>query len=168
MKGGEWHAFCKGMLGLTFVLFSLLMLNKLNWSWFSCIKSDINYQKNTKPFMFYGYICKKTNILTIKRCVEVHSVDSVCVCGYVRYANCRANHLWHINYRKRCAPSVLGWNGTLIATKEDLSVQHWDICQSVGQCSLFLILFHDISLAGMSHLAGNQQTGSRRERTAAI
>lgn len=42
------------------------------------------------------------------------------------------------------------------------SVKAWD-----NEAS-FLVLVHDISPAGVSHLAGNQQTGSRREQTAAI
>lgn len=69
------------------------------------------------------------------------------------------NRFMDIHYRKRYVPAVLGCNQTVTASKKDLSVQHWDICQSMGQRSLFLVLFHYFAL---SHLDWYQQTGSRR------
>lgn len=63
---------------------------------------------------------------------------------------------------ERYEAAGVGRDGTLIASKEDLSVQHGDICHSMGQCypilPLFLSLFHRFSLAAVSHLDGDQQT----------
>lgn len=67
----------------------------------------------------------------------------VCVCLRVcgGYADCRVDHGWHINYRERYVAAVVGRDGTLIASKEDLSIQHGDICHSMGQCYPFLPSF---------------------------
>ena len=68
-------------------------------------------------------------------CVSVCVCECVCVC--VCYADCTADHGWHINYRGRYVAAVVGRDGTLIASKEDLSVRHGDICHSTGT-----VLFH--------------------------
>ena len=86
----------------------------------------------------------------------------------IGYADCGADHGWHINYRGRYVTVAVWCRGTLIASKEDLSVQHGDICHSTEQCypivPSFLFLCLPSSLAVVPHLGGDQQ---KREKEGA-
>lgn len=64
--------------------------------------------------------------------------DSTCVRGcvwvHISYADWTVGHGSHINYRQRYVAAVVGRDGTLITSKEDLFDLHGDICHSMEKC----------------------------------
>lgn len=53
---------------------------------------------------------------------------------HISYADWIADHGSHINYRQRYVAAVVGRDGTLITSKEDLFDLHGDICHSMEKC----------------------------------